>query len=140
MSPFQSILVVDNDPTIAALIIEVLSSEGYRVCSASNGLDALVAITLDPPALVLFDMWLPDMSASELIGELHGIGMGHLPLVLMNTSPCAALPLLVPGRITCLSKPFHIDALLTLVARQLAHQPAASATDGRPLRVNRMQP
>lgn len=119
MTPLPTILVVDNDPFVAALIAEVLDNEGYVVRSAKNGIDALVAMAFNPPALTLFDMWLPDLSASELIRELHVIGLAHLPLVLMTTTPSTAQPLLVPGRIGYLAKPFYLDTLVDLVKQHV---------------------
>lgn len=115
MTSLQTILVVDNDPFIAELIAEVLDNEGYLVRSERSGIDGLVAMAFHPPALTLFDMWLPDLSVSELIRELHVIGLAHLPLVLTTTMPSMVRPFLVPGQIEYLAKPFDLDTLLALV-------------------------
>ena len=132
MTPLPTILVVDNDPFVAALIAEVLDNEGYVVRSARSGIDGLVAMAFNPPALTLFDMWLPDLSANELIHELHVIGLAHLPLVLTTTTPSAVRALLVPGQIGYLAKPFYLDTLLALVNQYVVPEyPAKREVAGR---------
>ena len=51
-----------------------------------------------------------------------------LPIVLLTASPPDAAPLLVPGAIECLSKPFDIEDLLACVARFVQPAPAVAKT------------
>jgi DNA-binding NtrC family response regulator len=60
---------------------------------------------------------MPGMSGAELITALRGAGLATMPMVLMTASPRDAAPLLAPGLIECLVKPFDLDELLTCVAR-----------------------
>jgi CheY-like chemotaxis protein len=119
-----SILVVDNEPTIVDLLVEILTDEGYVVYSSPNGADALAIIARHPPALILLDMQIPDISAAELIAQLRAGGLATLPIVLLSTVSLHAAPLRVPGRIECLDKPFDLDDLLACVARYV--QPAVA--------------
>lgn len=119
-----SILVIDNEPTITELILDLLTEEGYVAYSAPSGVGALAAIARHLPALVLLDMHLPDMTSVELLTQLYGAGPATTPIVLMTTLPRNAAPLLVPGSIDCLAKPFDIDDLLACVANHM--QPADS--------------
>lgn len=112
-----SILVVDNDPTIVDLLVDLLTDEGYVVYSAPDGAGAFASIAQHPPELILLDMRMPGMSAAELIARVREIGLVTLPLVLLTTSLYDAEPLVVLGLIECLAKPFDIDDLLACVAR-----------------------
>ena len=125
-----SILVVDNEPAIVDLLVEILTDEGYIAYSAPTGADALVAIARHSPALIMLDMQMSDMSAAELIAQLRTGGLATLPIVLLSTVSHHAAPLLVPGVIECLDEPFDLDDLLACVARyvqpaQAVNQPSA---------------
>ena len=53
----------------------------------------------------------------ELIAQLRRASRATMPIVLITASPRDAAPLLVPGAIVCLAKPFDLDDLLANVAR-----------------------
>ena len=114
-----SILVVDNEPTIVDLLVEIMTDEGYIVYSALNGAQALANIALHAPALLMLDLQMPDMSGAEVIGRLREAGMATMPIVLITASPHEATPLLRPKSIECLAKPFDLDELLACVARHV---------------------
>ena len=125
-----SILVVDNEPTIVELLVEVLTDEGYIAYSAQDGARALAMIARQHLSLMLLDVRMPGMSGDEVIAQLHAAGLATMPIVLITTSPRDAAPLLAQGSIECLAKPFAIDDLLACVARYMppahaAEQPAA---------------
>lgn len=116
MQPTGSILVVDDDAAIVDLIVEVLTDEGYVAYAALSGAGALASITRHVPALLVLDLHMPDMSGGELIAQLRRAGLAIMPVVLITASPRDAAPLLVPGAIVCLAKPFELDDLLASVA------------------------
>ena len=109
-----TIMVVDDDPSIATLLYEFLSDEGYHVEVARNGRDALKGIMRDPPALVLCDWMMPAMDGPHLIAAMrHWQGAGAtIPVVLMSSAHEASAAM--PG-IPFLAKPFALDAVLQLV-------------------------
>ncbi|MGO9207554.1 MAG: response regulator transcription factor, partial [Candidatus Limnocylindrales bacterium] len=53
------ILVVDDDPKIVRLVRTYLEREGFRVVEATDGREALAAIAVEAPALVVLDLMLP---------------------------------------------------------------------------------
>ena len=109
-----SILIVDNDPIIADLLVDLLTEAGYAALTASDGPSTFWLIINYAPALLLLDMHLPDMNAPELIGQLHGAGVAAMPIVLMSTQP-HDVERHVPGACMCLAKPFDSDDVLTCV-------------------------
>jgi DNA-binding response OmpR family regulator len=127
-----SILVLDNDAAIVEMIVDVLTEEGYVAYSAPDGAHALAVIARHPPALILLDMWLPGLSGADLIARVRGGGLATMPFVLMTTVPREVAPLLAPGSITCLAKPFNIDDLLGHVARYVWPVYSAAVAIGAP--------
>ena len=65
------ILVVDDEPDITALVAYHLAKHGYRVATASNGVDAVDLAVRDRPDLVVLDLMLPGRSGFEVLAELR---------------------------------------------------------------------
>jgi two-component system, OmpR family, phosphate regulon response regulator PhoB len=65
------VLVVEDEPDIAALIAYQLTREGYRVETASNGEQALASIGRGMPDLVVLDRMLPGLSGDEVLRSLR---------------------------------------------------------------------
>src|SRR5688572_16201343 len=66
------VLVVEDEPDIAALIAYQLTREGLRVETASTGTEALTAIGREVPDLVVLDRMLPGVSGDEVLKTLKG--------------------------------------------------------------------
>ena len=66
----KTILVVDDEPEIAAILVEALGREGHRVEIASNGADALRRLERQGYDLVVTDTKMPVMDGMELYREL----------------------------------------------------------------------
>ena len=123
-----NILVVDYEPTIADLLIEILTDAGYVAYSMPPGAPALAAIARYPPALLLLDIRRPAMDGAALIARVREVAPATMPIVVLTTAPRDADPLLVPESIELLAKPFDLDDLLACVAR---HVRPAQAVDQR---------
>lgn len=65
------ILVVDDEPDISALVAYHLARESYRVRTAASGTEALEAMGIDPPDLVLLDLMLPGVPGLEVLREIR---------------------------------------------------------------------
>ena len=65
-SKTNTVLVVDDVPVNIQLLSTYLSSEGYFVISAKNGLEALDQIKKNRPDLVLLDVMMPKMNGFEV--------------------------------------------------------------------------
>jgi DNA-binding NtrC family response regulator len=133
-----SILVVDSDPPIVELLVEILTDEGYIAYAAPDGASALAAIARHPPALLLLDMRMPGMRGADLLAAVCGAGLATVPMVLMTTTPRDAAPLLVPDSIECMAKPFDLDDLLACVARHVQPAPAVGESPARRAHTERL--
>jgi DNA-binding response OmpR family regulator len=72
MPPTGSILIVDREPTIVELLVEILTDEGYIAYTAPDGAGALVAIARHPPVLILLDLGHPGMRGAPRIEQNRG--------------------------------------------------------------------
>lgn len=62
----RNILVVDDDPIIRDMMVDILDLEGYPVRVARNGLQALEVLQGEEQYLVFLDMLMPVMSGKEV--------------------------------------------------------------------------
>ena len=67
----ERLLVVDDEPDIAALVTFHLIKAGYRVSTASNGPDAIAQTRQEHPVLVVLDLMLPGMSGYDVLEQLR---------------------------------------------------------------------
>jgi two-component system phosphate regulon response regulator PhoB len=83
MSP--RILVVDDEPDIAALVAFHLARESYRVRTAASGPEAIAALEAEVPDLVVLDLMLPGMSGLEVLREIRARGeLADVPVILLT--------------------------------------------------------
>ena len=69
-SSTQSVLVVEDEASIASFVSLYLKNAGYEVRTASNGADALASVQSKQPSLIVLDLMLPDIDGIE-IGRAH---------------------------------------------------------------------
>ena len=65
------ILIVEDEPAIADTLTYALQSEGFQTQWVTQGLEALEVVRQSPPALVLLDVGLPDMSGFDVCREIR---------------------------------------------------------------------
>jgi PAS domain S-box-containing protein len=107
------ILVVDDEPDVAAVVKDVLATAGHEVDTAISGTDALKMIELTAYDIVFTDLGMPDMSGWEVAEKINDQWPG-LAVVLVTgwgTSLDAA-DAAKRGVTTIVQKPFEIDELL----------------------------
>jgi DNA-binding response OmpR family regulator len=122
-----TILVVENNDEIRAIIIETLEEEGYTVRSASNRKAMYRALDTQRPDLLICDLDLDGGPGFTLINDMRAIRTPAVPLMVMTTSRWIAQSLARQGFTCCLLKPFHLNDLLTGVATHI-HSPGSVAS------------
>ena len=80
----QTILMVDDDPSVAGLIAEILEGEGYAVETVGTGAEAEEAIERIRPDLVLLDIMLPDADGLMLCNRL--LQQWPAPVIMLSGS------------------------------------------------------
>jgi DNA-binding response OmpR family regulator len=67
----QSILVVEDEASIASFVSLYLKNAGYDVRSAATGAEALAAVASTQPALIVLDLMLPDIDGIEICRRIR---------------------------------------------------------------------
>ena len=70
-SQAQTVLVVEDEASIASFVSLYLKNAGYRVKAVSSGGDALAQVEAEQPALIVLDLMLPDMDGIEVCRRLR---------------------------------------------------------------------
>ena len=119
------ILVVDDEPQVAALMADTLELEGYEVETAKNGREALEKIAARSYDAILSDLRMPELDGVGLYRELeqqHQSLLLRLAFVSGTTEPPEYASFLERTGATVLSKPFAIADVHRLVRRLLQGQ------------------
>ena len=123
--PGESVLVVDDSPTILKLVQLVLTKAGYQVTTASDGEAGLVAAHEDRPALILLDYQMPEMNGDDVCRAMSGdTVLCNVPVVVMSAREDAVGERFasLPNVIDYITKPFSPDALLAVISHTLEQQ------------------
>ena len=111
----STILVVDDEPPVRALLAAVFEDEGYEVRCAADGLAALAEAERARPDLIVADVMMPRLGG---LGLLERLREGGDPTPVVFVSAARRVPER-PG-VAFVPKPFHLDRLLAVVADALA--------------------
>ncbi len=105
----KTILVVDDEESIAEVLTAVLEAEGYRVVTASNGSEGLECLGQHRPVLALIDVMMPILDGTGMLQAMkRDPEHSKIPVLMMSAAHGNNLPAPVPF----MRKPFELDALL----------------------------
>lgn len=76
------VLVVEDDPTVAEVVVRYLEREGYTTETVGDGHAALASARALPPALVILDLMLPGMDGLDVCRELRELA--PVPVVILT--------------------------------------------------------
>jgi len=128
------VLVVDDDESFLASLVDGLAGENYEVSTAHNGVEALEVLDTRAVDLILTDVKMPRMDGIQLIRELMNRG-GSTPCLVMTAFGTPDLE----GRITQLGglefvhKPIDLPSLKRSIREHLSARGESSLVRGIPL-------
>jgi two-component system response regulator ResD len=79
-----SVLVVDDEPTIAEVVSRYLERAGYRTRVAHDGIEALELVAKQRPDLVVLDLMLPGVDGLEVMRRLREHDRERIALILLT--------------------------------------------------------
>ncbi|MBK1686531.1 response regulator [Rubrivivax gelatinosus] len=131
-----TILVVDDELGIRALLSEILSDEGHTVELAENAAQARQVRESLRPDLVLLDIWMPDVDGISLLKEWGSSGLLTMPVIMMSGHGTidTAVEATKHGAVAFLEKPITLQKLLRAVEQALVRpgQRLAAAAPAAP--------
>jgi two-component system, OmpR family, response regulator ResD len=78
------ILIVDDEASVVEVISLYLQREGFRVRSAANGTEALLALQAERPSLVILDIMLPHIDGTTLIRRMRENPALDVPVIMLS--------------------------------------------------------
>jgi DNA-binding response OmpR family regulator len=129
VSSSGSVLVVDDDGDVRALVAELLTRAGYDVSHAPNGREALKVLFDERPDLVLLDISMPELDGwgtLERIRELSDVPVLMLSALGAELEKVRALR---AGADDYVTKPFGRQELLARVESVMRRAPAPEVRD-----------
>ena len=125
----EKILVVEDDRSVRKALIKLFENEGYSVEAMADGAAGLEAFRAAPPALVLLDLKLPQVSGREVCREIRKAAP-NLPILILSamSDEVDKVLLLEIGADDYVTKPFSPKELLARVrvALRRAQRPAVA--------------
>jgi two-component system, OmpR family, phosphate regulon response regulator PhoB len=81
----EKILIVEDEVDVAELLAHHLRAEGFSVEIVNNGRVALTAVKADPPALIVLDLMLPEISGLDLCRMIKSNpSTSNVPIVILS--------------------------------------------------------
>src|SRR6187455_1572785 len=124
-----TILVVDDELGIRALLSEILADEGHTIELAENAAQARACRERIRPDLVLLDIWMPDVDGITLLKEWGSSAQLTMPVIMMSGHGTidTAVEATKFGAMAFLEKPITLQKLLRAVEQALV-KPVPRAT------------
>lgn len=122
-----SILIVDDEPSLVAVLQPVLSAAGYDVTVAVDGESALSAAASSQPDLILLDLGLPDIDGKEVLRQIRV--WSDVPIIVVSARHQEAekIAALDQGADDYVNKPFEIGELMARARAAVRRQKNARA-------------
>jgi len=130
-----TVLVVDDEERIRSSLRGILSDEGFHVVDTGDAPGAMAIIRRENPAVVLLDVWMPELDGIELLRQIKSEAPTTRVIMISghaNIQNAVAATRL--GAEDFIEKPFSVGGLLTTIERVLGgengarRRPAAGAS------------
>lgn len=123
------ILLVDDEPSLVAVLQPVLEAADYEVSVATDGASALAALERGEPDVMLLDLGLPDLDGKQVIARIRP--RSDVPIIVVSArhQEIEKIAALDEGADDYVNKPFEIGELMARVRAALRRR---STTRRRP--------
>ncbi len=115
MGARQRILLVDDDPGIMVAVKQALTTYGYKMTTASDGLEALATFEREQPELILLDLEMPRCNGMEVCQRIREYSATPIIVLSVKGSEADIVSVLDLGADDYLVKPFRLAELLARV-------------------------
>jgi DNA-binding response OmpR family regulator len=127
-SQAQTVLVVEDEPSISSFVSLYLKNAGYKVKAVASGADALAQVEAEEPALVVLDLMLPDIDGIEVCRRIRQ--RRDIPILMLTArdEDIDKIIGLEVGADDYMTKPFNPRELVARVKSILRRSTPARAT------------
>jgi two-component system, OmpR family, alkaline phosphatase synthesis response regulator PhoP len=134
-SQAKTVLVVEDEASIASFVSLYLKKAGYTVKAVASGVDALAQVEAEQPALIMLDLMLPDMDGIEVCRRLRS--RRDIPILMLTArdEDVDKIIGLEVGADDYMTKPFNPRELVARVKSILRRsEPARRASESVEIR------
>ena len=118
----EDILVVDDRPENLRLLSEILSHHNYKVRKVTSGKQAIEAVEIHPPSIILLDIMMPDMNGYEVCQYLKSQEKtAEIPIIFLSALDKSfdKVKAFEVGGVDYVTKPFQVEEIIMRVQNQL---------------------
>jgi DNA-binding NtrC family response regulator len=114
----QNILVVDDEEEARIGLQKLLTVKGYKVFTASNGVEALEILRNQPTSIIITDIKMPEMDGLTFLGEIKKLIPGVKVVIITGYGEVETyLEAMNLGAIEFLHKPIQFDDLFKVIKK-----------------------
>ncbi len=139
----MDILLVEDDPSVAASVIDGLSSSGLTISHVDNGKDAIAYVNRSAPDLILLDLGLPDMDGQDVCRAIRQDHATPIIILSARSEEVDRVLALEFGADDYLVKPFGMRELVARI-KAVARRTSGTISDSQanqqvlgPIRIDR---
>lgn len=117
-----TVLIVEDEPAQREVLVYNLEAEGYRVCTAETGEEALMMVAEENPDLVVLDWMLPELSGIEVCRRLRARPETRaVPVIMLSarSEESDRIRGLETGADDYMVKPYSIAEMIARIRTQL---------------------
>lgn len=129
------ILIVEDEPKLAALLADYLQAEGYGTTTLADGQQVIPFVHAQPPSLILLDLMLPGRNGLEICRELRTFSAVPVIILTARVDEIDRLLGLELGADDYVCKPFsprEVVARVKAILRRTGQLPAAPRQEATP--------
>jgi DNA-binding response OmpR family regulator len=119
----ETILVIEDDPSVRTLLEKSLSAKGYRILAADDGLAGLTSLEDTRPDLIIVDIMMPRLDGMTFVKAVKGNDRTRsIPVIFLTAKndPKTMIEGINIGARFYVTKPFQMDELLSKVQKALS--------------------
>ncbi len=123
MTETKKILLIEDDPTIQAIVKRILTKEGFEVAIACDAMQGPMMARKNPPHLIILDLMMPAGGGASVLTCLRQMAnLRSIPVLIYSARPREEIILEIPedGFTKVLRKPASPAELLAAVKSLLA--------------------
>jgi DNA-binding response OmpR family regulator len=128
----SKVLVVEDTPSLATEIVDILRMEDFEVSLAINGLDALNKLKVQLSDIVISDLFMPEIDGFQLITKLkNDVRLKHIPIIILSarTTPDTIDKVIELGADLFLQKPCDSRHLVSSIKKVLTKKEQVNTND-----------
>lgn len=118
------VLIVDDEPDVLDTLKDIVQELGYQVGTAKNGEEAIAAMNVTGPQVVLLDLLLPGISGLEALTYFRQYHR-RVPVIVISASlnPEVSRQARARGAFDAVLKPFEVPVLASVLAQAMRVAP-----------------